>query len=51
MGLLFYNAAVTQDYPVLLAVTLIVAVATVAGSVFADICYALLDPRVRYAHA
>lgn len=51
MGLLFYNAAVTQDYPVLLAVTLVVALATVLGSVFADICYALLDPRIRYARA
>jgi len=49
MGLLFYNAAVTQDYPVLLAVTLVVALATVLGSVFADVCYALLDPRIRYA--
>ncbi|MCW2642715.1 MAG: diguanylate cyclase [Dactylosporangium sp.] len=48
MGLLFYNAATTQDYPVLLAVTLVVAVATVAGSALADICYALLDPRIRY---
>jgi peptide/nickel transport system permease protein len=33
---------------VLLAVTLVVAVATVAGSALADICYALLDPRIRY---
>jgi peptide/nickel transport system permease protein len=48
MGLLFYNATTTQDYPVLLAVTLVVAVATVVGSVLADICYALLDPRIRY---
>lgn len=51
MGLLFYNAAVTQDYPVLLAVTLVVAVATVLGSVFADVCYAIVDPRIRYARA
>lgn len=50
MGLLFYNAAVTQDYPVLLAVTLVVAIATVLGSVLADIGYALLDPRIRHAH-
>jgi peptide/nickel transport system permease protein len=47
MGLLFYNAAVTQDYPVLLAVTLVVAVATVVGSLVADILYAVLDPRIR----
>jgi peptide/nickel transport system permease protein len=48
MGLLFYNAAVTQDYPVLLAVTLVVGAATVVGSLLADLCYALLDPRIRY---
>jgi len=46
-GLLFYNAAVARDYPVLLGVTLVVGVATVMGSLLADICYALLDPRVR----
>ena len=48
MGLLFYNAAVARDYPVLLGVTLVVGAATVVGSLLADICYALLDPRVRY---
>ena len=42
---------VVVPVPVLLAVTLVVAVATVVGSVFADVCYALLDPRIRYAHA
>jgi peptide/nickel transport system permease protein len=48
MGLLFYNAAVARDYPVLLGVVLVVGTATVLGSLIADICYALLDPRVRY---
>jgi peptide/nickel transport system permease protein len=48
MGLLFYNSAVARDYPVLLAVTLVVGTATVLGSLLADVCYALLDPRVRY---
>ena len=48
MGLLYYNAAVARDYPVLLGVTLVVAAATVIGSLLADIGYALLDPRVRY---
>ncbi|MBJ7597033.1 MAG: ABC transporter permease [Candidatus Nephthysia bennettiae] len=46
-GLLFYSAAVARDYPVLLGVTLVVGTATVVGSLLADICYALLDPRVR----
>jgi peptide/nickel transport system permease protein len=51
VGLLFFNAATSQDYPVLLGVVLIVGVATVAGSLLADISYALLDPRVHYAGA
>jgi peptide/nickel transport system permease protein len=48
MGLLFWNAAQTRDYPVLLAVALVVSIATVAGSLLVDLVYALLDPRVRY---
>ena len=37
VGLLFFNAATCQDYPVLLGVVLIVGVATVVGSLLADI--------------
>ena len=46
-GLLFYNAAVARDYPVLLGVVLVVGAAAVVGSLLADVCYAMLDPRVR----
>ena len=49
VGLLAFNAAVAQDYPVLLGVVLVVGIATVVGSLLADIGYALLDPRVHYA--
>jgi peptide/nickel transport system permease protein len=49
MGYLFYQSAAAQDYPVLLGFTVVVAVMTVAGSLLADIAYAVLDPRVRYA--
>jgi peptide/nickel transport system permease protein len=48
VGLLAFNSATNQDYPVLLGVVLVVGVATVAGSLLADIAYAALDPRVRY---
>lgn len=48
MGLLFWNAATAHDYPVLMGVTLVVGVATVAGSLLADLLYAVVDPRVRY---
>jgi ABC-type dipeptide/oligopeptide/nickel transport system permease component len=32
-------------------VTLVVSLATVIGSLLADICYALLDPRVRLSNS
>ncbi len=48
MGYLFFQSALSQDYPVLLGITVVVAMATVVGSLLADIAYAVLDPRVRY---
>ncbi|HTS98876.1 MAG TPA: ABC transporter permease [Streptosporangiaceae bacterium] len=48
MGYLFYQQALKQDYPTLLGIIVVVAVATVVGSLLADIAYAVLDPRVRY---
>jgi peptide/nickel transport system permease protein len=48
MGLLFFDAAIHHDFPVLLGSTLIVGVATVVGNLAADIAYGILDPRVRY---
>jgi peptide/nickel transport system permease protein len=48
MGLLFWNAAVSRDYPVVIGVALIVALATVAGNLLADLLYAIADPRIRY---
>ena len=48
MGLLFYQAAEGDDFPVLLGVTVVVALATVLGNLVADILYAVADPRIRY---
>jgi peptide/nickel transport system permease protein len=48
MGLLFYDAAIRHDFPILLGSTLIIGVATVVGNLLADIAYGILDPRVRY---
>lgn len=47
MGLLLWNAAQVEDYPVILGVTLVVGAATVIGSLIADLLYAAIDPRVR----
>ncbi|WP_042365387.1 ABC transporter permease [Streptacidiphilus neutrinimicus] len=51
MGLLFYQAATSKDYPIMLGSTLVVGVATVLGSLFADIAYSFLDPRIRHVDA
>jgi peptide/nickel transport system permease protein len=47
MGLMLYNSAVANDYPVLLGVSMAVAAATIIGSFLADVAYDLIDPRVR----
>ena len=47
IGLSYYTAAANADYPVELGVTVIVGLATVLGSLLADLSYAWLDPRVR----
>jgi peptide/nickel transport system permease protein len=47
LGRLFVEAAFQRDLPVLLALTLLSGVATLAGIVGADVAYAVADPRVR----
>jgi peptide/nickel transport system permease protein len=47
IGLLTFNAATSQDYPVMLGVVMVVGAATVVGSLLADVTHAILDPRVR----
>jgi peptide/nickel transport system permease protein len=48
MGLLLWNAASVHDFPVLMGCALVAGAATVAGSLVADILYAIADPRIRY---
>jgi len=47
LGLLFYNSLGNEDYPVLLAYTLIGAVLTVLGNLIADVALTIADPRIR----
>ena len=49
MGLLAVNSAYREDIPTLLGVTFVVTIATIAGNLLADILYAVVDPRIRYA--
>ena len=48
MGLLFWNAAQSEDFPVMLGTSLVVGVGVVLGSLIADILYGVADPRIRY---
>jgi peptide/nickel transport system permease protein len=47
MGLLVVSSASNDDIPTVLGATLVITVFTVAGSLLADILYAIADPRIR----
>jgi len=49
MGLLTYQAITNLDIPLLLGTTFVATLATIVGSLLADILYAVVDPRIRYA--
>ncbi len=49
LGLLFFNSLQREDYPVLLAYSLIVGILTVVGNLVADLALAVTDPRIRLA--
>jgi peptide/nickel transport system permease protein len=48
MGRLYLEAALTRDYPLLLAIITVLTLATLLGTLMADILYGLVDPRIRY---
>ena len=48
MGLLFWTAAQSEDFPVMLGTSLVVGVGVVLGSLIADVLYGVADPRIRY---
>lgn len=48
VGYQYLQSAVTDDYPTMIGITVLVGAATVVGNLVADIAYAVLDPRVRY---
>jgi len=48
MGLLFYEAVLARDYPLIMGITVIGAVLTLMGNLLADLAYAWADPRIRH---
>jgi peptide/nickel transport system permease protein len=49
MARLLINGMLSQDYPVVQGVILVIAVAVVMANLFVDILYAWLDPRIQYS--
>jgi peptide/nickel transport system permease protein len=47
MGQLGFEAVLSRDYPVIMAITAISALLTLAGLLISDILYAALDPRIK----
>ncbi|MDI6823561.1 MAG: ABC transporter permease [Bacillota bacterium] len=48
MGRLLVNSILSRDYPVVQGVLLILAFSVMLGNLFADIFYAVADPRIKY---
>lgn len=49
MGQLAFEALGGRDYPIIMAVTLLVAVAYALGNLWVDVLYGVVDPRIRQA--
>jgi peptide/nickel transport system permease protein len=49
MGTLAITAVRERDYPVIMAINLISAVMILSSSLLADLVYAYVDPRIKYA--
>jgi microcin C transport system permease protein len=48
IGMLNYQSILTRDYPVVLAIIMIVALARMLGSLLSDVLYVVLDPKVSF---
>lgn len=49
MGNLFFDSIQARDYPVIMGLTLLFALLTLAGQLLADLLYAVVDPRISYS--
>lgn len=49
LGQMAYEAVISRDYPVIMTINLLFALAVLLGNLIADILYAVADPRIRYS--
>jgi peptide/nickel transport system permease protein len=48
LGQTFINAVGVRDYPTVLALTMVGAIAVILGNLIADVLYGVVDPRIKY---
>jgi peptide/nickel transport system permease protein len=48
VGSLMVLSINSRDYPVIMGITVFVAIAVLLGNLVIDLIYSLLDPRIRY---
>ena len=48
MGLLFFDAILARDYPIVMGYVLISSFLAMVGTLISDLCVAAVDPRVRF---
>lgn len=48
MGLLSLEAIETRDYPVFMAILALTSILGLLGQILSDLCYVLIDPRIRF---
>jgi peptide/nickel transport system permease protein len=51
MGLLAFDAVGTRDYPTVMGVATVMAVATMLSMLAVDVAYGFIDPRIRVEDA
>jgi len=51
IGRLGYEAILARDFPVIVTLNFFAAALTLAGTLISDLLYAVVDPRIRLAHA
>lgn len=47
IGLLAFNSAVNKDYTLVMGIVVVLSTLVILGNLIADVCYAVLDPRIR----
>ena len=48
LGSLMVQSINARDYPVIMGITVVIAIVVLLGNLLVDLMYGLLDPRIRY---